>query len=102
MTSFTRASILLSALAAAAALSISASAQTLQPAATSCPATYFKMNTIWYNAVTKSVVSASAGTKDSADRKGWILGDLCQHNETGDVQIFDVAPSTGRTTAVAK
>lgn len=103
MNSSTRTSILISTLAAIACLSASVSAQAQATAPSVCPASYFKLDTIWYNAVTKDVVTASTGATDIADRNGWILGDLCQHDATGYVQIFDrKAPSPGRTSAVPK
>lgn len=103
MNSSTRASILLSTLAVMACLSASVSAQAQATAPSACPASYFKLDTIWYNAVTKDVVSASTGATHVADRNGWILGDLCQHDATGYVQIFDrLAPSARRTSAVPK
>jgi hypothetical protein len=99
----TRVSTLIATLATITCFSASASAQAPASSAPGCPASHFKLESIWYNGVTKSVVSASTETKDSADRTGWILGDLCQHNDTGDVQIIDRdVPSAGRTTAVSK
>lgn len=84
----TRFSILIATLSAVGGLSTFASAQAPAVAPTACPASYFKLDTIWYNDTTKAVVS-TAETTASADRKGWTLGDLCQHDRTGDVLIFD-------------
>lgn len=88
MTTSTRFSILIATLVGVGGLSTFASAQAPAVAPTVCLASYFKLDTIWYKDTMKAVVSI-AETTASADRKGWTLGDLCQHDGTGDVLIFD-------------
>ena len=88
--------------AASVASMAPAEAQTKAPAA--CPANSFSLDTIWYNNSNKAIVSPSSGASNSieavADRPGWTLSDLCQHTETGDIQIFDRKPAGNQASAV--
>jgi hypothetical protein len=84
---------------AAAALASAMPALAQSKLETACPVKFFSLSTIWYNNASKEIVTVASGSA-VADRQGWTLADLCQHDETGDVQIFDRKPLGGRSAAV--
>ena len=84
---------------AAVALALAVPAVAQSPAETACPAKFFSLSTIWYNNATTQIVTVAAGAA-VADRQGWTLAELCQHDETGDVQIFDRKLAGDRSAAV--
>jgi hypothetical protein len=88
--------------AASVAYMAPATAQT--KAASACPANFISLDTIWYNNANKAIISIASGSSTSTevvtDRPGWTLSDLCQHTETGDIQIFDRKPSGNQAASV--
>jgi hypothetical protein len=91
---------------AVASLISFAQARAEQAATASCPAGYWKVDTVWSNAATADVVPAAGlGVRQVVQRMGgtakdWKLGALCAETATGDVVIVDAAiqPAAARST----
>jgi hypothetical protein len=92
--------------AAVANLISIAPAHAEQSATASCPAGYWKVDTVWSNAATGDVVPAAGlGVRQVVQRMGgtaedWKLGALCAETASGDVVIVDAAvqPAAARST----
>jgi hypothetical protein len=82
---------------AVASLISFAPAHAEQSATASCPAGYWKVDTVWSNATTGDVVPAAGlGMRQVVLKMGgkaedWKLGALCAETASGDVVIVDAA-----------
>jgi hypothetical protein len=93
----TRISGKLAVFGAVASLITIAPAQAEQSVAASCPAGYWKVDTVWSRAATGEVVPAAGlGPAQVVQKMGgkaedWKLGALCAETASGDVVIVDAA-----------